>query len=209
MDAANVVGFNAGVSVDTLAREAMSIGTNVVYAAGPNSTPASRGQIEVEDTLDGSDVRKVTAQLRTANVPTLGAGMYVGMIHPNVSYDFRTAQGASNWRDPHIYVDTQNIYTGEIGAWEGVRFIETPRAKIFNGSGSGSINVYTTHVVGFQALAKAVANTAGYGEQPMIVRGPVTDKLERLQPIGWKHLVGYKIFREESVRRIESSSSLG
>lgn len=209
MDAANVVGFNAGVSVDTLAREAMSVGTNVVYAAGANSTPVSRGQIEVEDTLDGSDVRKVVAQLRTANVPTLGAGMYVGMIHPNVSYDFRTAQGASNWRDPHIYVDTQNIYQGEIGAWEGVRFIETPRAKIWTGSGSGSINVYATHVVGFQALAKAVANTAGYGEQPMIVRGPVTDKLERLQPIGWKHLVGYKIFREESVRRIESSSSLG
>lgn len=204
MDAANIVGYNAGISVDTIAREAMSVGTNVVYAEG-TTAPASRAQVEAEDKLNGDAVRKVVAQLRTANVPTLGAGMYVGMIHPNVSYDFRSATGAQNWRDPHIYVDTQNIYTGEIGAYEGVRFIETPRTKIFTASGSGGINVYATHIVGFQALAKAVANAGGYGEQPMIVRGPVTDKLERLQPIGWKHLVGYKIFREESVRRIESS----
>jgi N4-gp56 family major capsid protein len=209
MDAANIVGYNAGVSVDTLAREALSLGTNVSYAVGALTAPVSRATVEAEDTLDGTDVRKVTAQLRSANVPTLGGGFYVGMIHPNVSFDFRGANGAANFRDPHIYVDTQNIYVGEIGAWEGIRFIETPRAKIYTASGSGGINVYATHIVGFQALAKAVANAAGYGEQPMIVRGPVTDRLERLQPIGWKHLVGYKVFREESVRRIESSSSLG
>lgn len=209
MDAANIVGFNAGVSVDTVARDALALGTNVYYARGANSTPSSRGQVEAEDTLDGADVRTITAQLRTANVPTLGGGMYVGMIHPNVSYDFRGATGASNWRDPHIYVDTNNIYTGEIGAWEGVRFIETPRCKVYTASGSGAINVYATHIVGFQALAKGVANAGGYGEQPIIVRGPVTDRLERLQPIGWKHLVGYKVFREAAVRRIESSSSLG
>jgi N4-gp56 family major capsid protein len=209
MDAANIVGYNAGVSVDTIARDALSIGTNVVYAAGTNSTPTARGEVEAEDTLDGSDIRKVTAQLRAANVPTLGGGFYVGIMHPNVSYDFRGANGAANFRDPHVYVDTQNIYTGEIGAWEGVRFIESPRAKVWTGSGSGSIAVYATHIVGFQALAKAVSNQAGWSEQPIVVRGPVTDKLERFQPIGWKHLVGYKIFREESVRRIESSSSLG
>lgn len=207
-DAANVVGFNAGVSVDTLAREAVAIGTNVVFASG-TTVPTTRGSVEAEDIISGNDVRKVTAQLRTANVPTLGAGMYVGMMHPNVSFDFRGANGAADFRDPHVYVDTENIYTGEIGSWEGVRFIETARTKVFTAAGSGGIDVYATHIVGFQALAKAVANAAGYGEQPVIVRGPVTDRLERLQPIGWKHLVGYKVFREESVRRIESSSSLG
>jgi N4-gp56 family major capsid protein len=209
MDAANIIGYNAGISTDTIAREALALGTNVAYGQGGTTTPGSRGAVEAEDTFVGNNVRQVVAQLRTANVPTLGAGMYVGMIHPNVSYDFRSATGPSNWRDPHIYVDTENIYNGEIGAYEGVRFLETPRTKIYTGSGSGAINVYATHVVGFQALAKAVSNAGGYGETPVIVRGPVTDKLERFQPMGWKHLVGYKVFREESVRRIESSSSLG
>jgi N4-gp56 family major capsid protein len=209
MDAANIIGYNAGISTDTIAREALALGVNVNYGAGGTSAPNSRGSVEAEDTLNGDNIRQVVAQLRTANVPTLGAGMYVGMIHPNVSYDFRSATGPANWRDPHIYVDTANIYNGEIGAYEGVRFLETPRTKVYTGSGSGAINVYATHVVGFQALAKAVSNAGGYSENPVIVRGPVTDKLERFQPMGWKHLVGYKVFREESVRRIESSSSLG
>lgn len=209
MDAANIIGYNAGISTDTIAREALSIGTNVVYGAGGTTAPSSRVTVEAEDTLNGDNIRSVVAQLRTANVPTLGAGMYVAMIHPNVSFDFRSATGPNNFRDPHIYVDTANIYNGEIGAFEGVRFIETGRAKKFVGAGASDIDVYSTHVVGFQALAKAVSNGAGYGETPVIVRGPVTDKLERFQPMGWKHLVGYKVFREESVRRIESSSSLG
>jgi N4-gp56 family major capsid protein len=207
-DAANLVGFNAGVSTDTIAREALAIGQNVVYATGGTTDPTSRGSIEAEDTLVGADIRKVVAQLRTANVPTLG-GSYVGMIHPNVSYDFRAATGAANWRDPHVYSDPAGIYNGEIGMFEGVRFIETPRTKVWTGSGSGSINVYATHIVGFQALAKAHAIQDGYGPDPQIVMGPVTDKLERFRPVGWKHLVGYKVFREASVRRIESSSGLG
>jgi len=207
-DAANIVGFNAGVSVDTLAREALSIGTNVVYATGGSTDPTTRGSVEAEDVLAAADIRKVTAQLRTANVATVG-GFYVAMIHPNVSYDFRSATGAANWRDPHVYSDPQGIYTGEIGAFEGVRFIETPRCKVWTGSGSGSIAVYATHVVGFQALAKGFANQDGYGPDPQMVMGPVTDKLQRFRPCGWKHLVGYKVFREAAVRRIESSSSLG
>jgi N4-gp56 family major capsid protein len=209
MDAANIIGYNAGISTDTIAREALAAGVNVAYGAGGTTLPGSRGAVEAEDTFVGNNVRQIVAQLRTANVPTLGAGMYVGMIHPNVSYDFRSATGPANWRDPHIYVDTANIYNGEIGAYEGVRFLETPRTKIYTSSGAGGINVYATHIVGFQALAKAVSNAGGYGENPVIVRGPVTDKLERFQPMGWKHLVGYKVFREESVRRVESSSSLG
>jgi N4-gp56 family major capsid protein len=215
-DAANLIGFNAGVSVDTLARDAIAAGTNVFYASGGVTLPTSRGTVQTEDTLVGRDIAKATAQLRTANVPPLlGAdgsaaeGYYVGFIHPNVSYDLRIATGAGNWREPRSYSDPGGIYRGEVGAHEGVRFVETPRAKIWTGSGSGSINVYATHICGFQALAKAYAMKDGYGEQPRFVIMPPTDNLGRFNKVGWKHFVGYKVFREASVRRIESSSSLG
>lgn len=208
-DAANLVGFNAGISVDTVAREALALGANVIYASGgTNNRPTVRAEVQAEDTLVGKDVREVVAQLRTANVPTIG-GSYVGMIHPNVSADFRGATGAANWRDPHVYSDPSGIYNGEIGMYEGVRFIETPRCKTYPTGGSGSIPVYATHIVGFQALAKAHAVQDGFGPDPQIVMGPVTDKLERFRPVGWKHLVGYKVFREAAVRRIESSSAFG
>lgn len=205
--AAALVGWNAGISTDTLAREALSAGINVVYATGGSSTPTSRVTVQAEDTLSAADVRLVSAQLRSASAQTIG-GSYVGMIHPDVSYDLRSETGAAAWLTPKAYVDPSGIYMAELGMFEGIRWIETPRCKIWTGSGSAAINVYATHIVGAQALAKGVSMGGEYGEQPQIVVGPVVDKLQRFRPVGWKHFVGYKVFREAAVRRIESSSSI-
>ena len=211
--AANVVGYNAGISIDSIVRGVLEAGSNVNYATGGSTTPTSRATIQVEDELAADDIRKVTAELRGDNVPTFN-GLYMGYIHPDVSYDLRSETGAAAWRDPHVYVDTDMIYNGEIGAFEGVRFIETPRAPLFadasDGAGStGNIDVYGTLIMGRQALAKAHSITDGNGPNPSIVRGPVVDTLERFQPIGWYWLGGYGRFREASLRRIESSSSIG
>jgi hypothetical protein len=188
-------------------------GNAVLTTAKLRATPTSRTTVAVEDEIEANDVRKVTAQLRGDNVPTFN-GLYMGFIHPDVSYDLRSETGAAAWRDPHVYVDTDMIYNGEIGAFEGVRFIETPRAKVFedasDGAGSaGDIDVYCTHIMGRQALAKAHSIVDGNGPVPKIVRGPIVDTLERFQPVGWYWLGGYGRFREASLRRIESSSSIG
>jgi N4-gp56 family major capsid protein len=210
--AANVVGYNAGISIDSVVRDVLAGGSNVIYGS-KNTAPAARNEVQANDTIAANDVRRVTAQLRGANVPTFN-GLYMAFIHPDVSYDLRSETGAAAWRDPHVYVDTDMIYNGEIGAFEGVRFIETPRAKVFenasDGSGStGTIDVYCTHVMGRQALAKAHSIVDGNGPLPRVVRGPIVDTLERFQPIGWYWLGGYGRFREASLRRIESASSIG
>ena len=211
--AANVIGYNAGSSIDSVVKSVLEAGTNVNYATGGSTDPTSRATIAAEDEIAADDLRKVTAELRGDNVPTFN-GMYMGYIHPDVSYDLRSETGAAAWRDPHVYVDTDMIYNGEIGAFEGIRFVETARAPLFanasNGSGSaGTIDVYGTLVMGRQALAKAHSITDGNGPLPKIVRGPITDSLERFRPIGWYWLGGYGRFREASLRRIESSSSIG
>jgi N4-gp56 family major capsid protein len=211
--AANIIGYNAGDSIDQVVREVLAGGTNVVYATGGTTTPTSRESVSTDDILSADDVRKVTAQLRAANVATFD-GSYLGYIHPDVSYDFRSATDAAAWRTPANYVNPEGIYNGEIGKFESVRFIETPRAKKFenasNGtSTTGTIDVYATHIMGRQALAKAYSVQDGNGSVPKIVRGNVTDILMRLQPLGWYWLGGYGRFREASLRRIESSSSIG
>jgi len=63
--------------------------------------------------------------------------------------------------------------------------------------------------MGRQALAKAFSTQDGNGAMPKVVRGNVTDLLMRLMPIGWYWLGGYGRFREASLRRIESASSIG
>ena len=211
--AANAVGYNAGLSIDTIARNVLQAGTNVIYATGGADTAAARVDMDVDDTLTAQDVRRAVAQLRGANVPTIG-GNYVGFIHPDVSYDLRGITDASGWRDSYKYTNAMPLYNGEIGMFEGVRFMESPRAPLFadayNGSGAaGTGDSYGTLIMGQQALAKAVSMGGEYGAQPTIVYGTVTDLLQRFRPVGWKHFVGYSVFRQEALRRIESSSSIG
>ena len=211
--AANLIGYNAGNSMDTIVRDVLAGGANVIYGGGGATAPSSRTTVQVEDVIAANDVRKVTAALRSANVSPW-SGYYIGFIHPDVSYDLRRETGNASWNAPHVNMDTANIYTGEIGTFESVRFIETPRTKVranvSNGSGSaGTIDVYDTYVMGRQALAKAYSFVDGNGPVPSVRRGPVVDSLMRFNPIGWYWLGGYGLFREASLRRIESSSSIG
>lgn len=206
---ANVLGFNAGISIDTIARNAAQAGTGVLYAGDATS----RTTVDTTDLLVGNNIRRAVAALRSANVMTFN-GLYKGIIHPDVSYDFRGTTGGTNWSDPHIYSDPSGIYNGVIGNFQGVQFMETPRAPLFanasNGSGAtGTVDVYGTLIMGRQALAKAFSTGGGYGANPVMVDVPVTDALRRFEGMGWKHLVGYKVFREASLRRIESASSIG
>jgi len=210
--AANLIGYNAGISIDTVVQEILAAGSNVAYGGGGSSDPSSRVTVAAEDIIEANDVRKQTAALRGANVATFN-GYYMGYIHPDVSYDLRRETGNASWNAPHVAVDTANIYNGEIGTFESVRFIETPRAKVFanasNGtSTTGTIDVYCTHIMGRQALAKAYSQIDGNGAYAKVVRGPVVDSLMRFNPIGWYWLGGYGRFREASLRRIDGASSI-
>ena len=202
---ANVIGYNAGISLDTIARNVVQAGTNVAYSGAATS----RGTVQATHVLTGNDVRKAKARLRAANVPTIG-GSYMALIHPDVAYDFTGASGGANFRDPHTYSDPSEIWTGEIGMFEGFRFVESPRAPLFADSGSpGTVDVYRTLFMGRQALAKAWSNVDGNGANPRVVPGPVVDSLRRFVPMGWYWLGGYAIFRQTAIYAIESASSIG
>ncbi|MBA3621304.1 MAG: N4-gp56 family major capsid protein [Euzebyales bacterium] len=204
---ANVLGYNAGVSIDTIVRDVFHGGTNVRYAG----TATSRATVANTHLLDAHDVRVANADLRNANVPTFG-GKYAAFIHPHVSVDLREESGAAGWREPHNYTTPEHIWTGEVGSFEGVRFVETPRALRRADSGVGTTpnkaDVYDTIFLGRQAVAKIYPIVSGFGPNPRTVPGPITDNLRRFVPMGWYHLAGWGRFREESIRRVESGSSL-
>lgn len=207
---ANVVGFNAGISIDTIARDVLKAGTNVRYATGSGVLPTSRTTVTPANTLGADDVRRAYADLIGNNVATIG-GLYAAFIHPDVSYDLRRQTGAASWRDPHTYSQPGEIWTGEIGEFEGFRFIVTPRAPIFADAGSSTTltDVYRTLFCGRQAFAKAYSTTDGNGPYPKVVMGPVVDKLRRFPPVGWYWLGTYGVFRQAALRAVESSSSIG
>lgn len=207
---ANAVAWQAGISQDALAVNVLKAGSNVRFGAGGTTAPTLRTTVEPEDVLIGSNIRRAVAELRGANVQDFG-GFYAAFIHPDVAYDFMAQSGTSGWRDPHTYSAPENIWTGEVGAFQGARFVETSSAPLFADAGSSTTltDVYATLVIGRQALAKAFSHSDGNGPYPMFVPGPVTDKLRRNVPMGWYWIGAYGRFRESAIRRIESSSSIG
>lgn len=206
----NVIGFNAGASIDEVAKLVLQAGTTVDYA-NPTGAPVAtaRNQITSLNLFRAAQVRLEKARLRRANVPTFG-GFYLAYIHPDVAYDLMGETGTTSWTDPHVYSQPGEIWAGELGAFQGVRFIETPRAPWFGDAGSSptTTSVYGTIFLGRQAIAKAHSIVDGNGEQPHVIPGPVTDRLRRFLPLGWLHLVAYGIFRQSALRRVESASSI-
>lgn len=137
--ATKLLGNQAGATLDTITREVLNGGTNVVYA-GDNASRAgliAQKSITPEDVvLKVSDIKKAVRALKVQNAQKIGDS-YVGIIHPDVTFDLTNDP---EWKYPHQYVDTDEIYSGEIGRIAGVRFVETTEAKVMQGNAPLTLN---------------------------------------------------------------------
>lgn len=213
---ANLIGFNAGISVNAVARAALDAGTQVYYGSGLggttlNSATSTRAGVGPSQTLGSIDLRAARARLASANAQRFG-NLYTGVLHPDLYSDLvgETISGSQvqGWTAANVYSDPANIHNGEIGSYLGFRWIEASTAPVYQGAGSASGNVYGTFLMGRQALAKAFSKAPGFGPMPHVFPGPVTDYLRRLQPTAWYWLGQFAPFRTASLIRIESSSLL-
>jgi len=204
-DAANIIGYNMANSIDKIVQGVLVGGSNVSYGGDATSTAT----LAADDTITASLIRQAVAALRGDSAPTMEGGVYVGFIHPDVSYDLREDTAVTDVIQYQIRQDGSGVRMGSIGTFGGVDFIETPRIDFTADGGAVNVDAYNTVICGKQALAKAHSRGTGFGENPSVVFGPVTDSLRRFQTVGWYHLVGYSRFREASLQRIETSSSIG
>ena len=129
VQATKLLGNQAGATSDTITREVLNGGTNVIYSGGVTSranlvggsaTAASNCYLTVDD------IKKAVRALKSQNAEKIGDS-YVGIIHPDVSYDLTNDP---KWERVKDY-DPKDWYEGEIGRIAGVRFVETTEAKIF------------------------------------------------------------------------------
>ncbi len=130
VQATELLGSQAGRTLDTVTREVLCGGTNVQFGASAVSARhlLVGGETSGNHYLTVDAVKRAVRFLKTMNAPRID-GYYVGIIHPDCAYDL---MNDSEWKYPHQYVDTKNIYTGEIGAIAGVRFVETSEAKVID-----------------------------------------------------------------------------
>lgn len=197
VETTKLLGNQAGVTLDTITREVLNGGTNVLYAGGVSA----RSSITASTKLTVDDVMKAARFLKTQNAPKID-GAYVAIIHPDVAYDLMRDE---EWIDAHKYSAASNLFDGEIGKIGGVRFVESSEAKIFKGN---DVNVYSTLVLG--ANAYGVTEVEGGGLKNIVKQlgsGGTADPLNQRATAGWKAIKTAERLVENYMIRIESASS--
>jgi len=145
--------------------------------------------------LKAKNVRKIVADLKGANVEPFDGGFYLGILHPNVATQLRAETGNAAWRLPHVYAQPDEIWTGEIGAFEGVRWIVNDQVA---GAGTNTVSCY---IIGKDGVGKGIGKDIQVGTDDKL-----WGKFNNLLNMFWTALVGYKVIRREAVRIIETSN---
>lgn len=193
VQATKLLGNQAGVSLDTITREVLNGGTNVVYAGGVTS----RSALTADSKLTVQDIKKAVRALKTQNADKIGDS-FVAIIHPDVTFDLTNDP---EWQSVKDY-DPKDWYEGEIGKIAGVRFVETTEAKIFEGG------VYSTLVLGDNAYG--VTEIEGGGLQHIVKQlgsAGTADALDQRATVGWKATKVAERLVEQFMVRIESKST--
>lgn len=214
-DSVELMADQGALTVDTLTRDAMHMGTNVLYASADGVPAASRSALTSAHKLTSTELRKAVRLLKKNKAPQFmraGKGYYIAIVGPDSVYDL---QSDATWQDVSKYQESEQIFSGEIGRLFGVIVVETPEAKIFSGAGAstgsegGQYDVASTLVFGKDAYG--VIDLEGTNVRAIIKnRGSAgtADPLDQISTVGWK-VAGFaaKILQDGWLVRIEHGFS--
>lgn len=201
MEAIELLGDQAGRTLDTITREEIVSGTHVIYAGG---TVQARTALTADMKLTVTDIKKAVRELKVGLAKKIN-GSYVAIIHPDCVYDL---ENDDEWIKASQYAGSTQIFEGEIGKLYGVRFVESTEAKKWAKAGASDISVYATLVMGANAYGTTMVE--GGGLQSIVKQlgsGGTADPLNQRSTCGWKAIKTAKILYDDYLVRIESAST--
>lgn len=203
LEATKAIGNQAGLTLDTVTRNFLQAGTNVMYcpkvADGVETAVTSRADLDATCKLTVDVVKKVVATLKANNIKKIG-GSYVAIIHPYVSYDIMSDP---RWEDMQKYTNADNMYEGEIGKIAGVRFVETSEALVVKTASKPA--VFCSLFFGENAYG--VTEVSGGGLRTIIKQlgsAGTADPLDQRSTVGWKAIQTAEILDQTAMIRVES-----
>lgn len=194
----DVMGQNAGETLDTLIRNELSGGATAQIVSGLVLTA-----VAATDVLTGAEIRKAVRTLKANKAQRFGGGRYRGIIQPFTSYDLF---GNTEWLNSvSIYTNPMQLKEGVVGTLHGVDFVETN-----NGSTqSSTVTVYHTFVFGSNAYG--TVDLAGQSGSRIYVKTPgpqsTDNPLDIYSTIGWKALFATKVLNANWVICIKTGAT--
>lgn len=210
-ETAEVLGDQAGDTLDQLCRDVIVAGSVVQYA----STATAQGDITASMVLNATEVREAVMTLQIANAKTitrmidpndsynttpLGA-CYIGIVHPKTLRDLK---GDSSFVPVQKYPSQADVMQDEQGAVDNVRFVMSSNAKYLGTVGSSAAPVYATIIFGrdYYGITRVSGEALRNIIKPLGSAG-TSDPLEQRATSGWKATFIAKRLNEAFAVRIE------
>ena len=210
-ETADLLGQQAGNSLDQIARDVMVAGSTIQYASTASSTATvtasmklTRQEVrEAVRTLQGNDAKKITRMVNPAtgfNTSPINAA-YVGIISHNTLFDLKNETG---WIPVEEYSNPGSAMEGEVGAMDDVRFVMTTNAS----TTSSTVTVHRTMILAaeYYGISRISGEAMKNIIKPLGSAGSA-DPLDQRSTSGWKATFVCKRLNENFCVRIEHAVS--
>lgn len=197
-----LLGRNIGHVIECELRDTActgDVGTSKIFGRKKDAAKISaRNEIAAgANELSVATIKDAVEILSTNNAPKIGGNYYICFVHPHQS---RTLRDDPAWINASNYGAPEQLFSGEIGRIDDVRFIETtmmPNGAApagdniagykadLKGAGKNSIDVYQAVLFGEDYYAMAVA-------LPPEIRTDTPQDFQRELKLGWYGIWGTK-----------------
>lgn len=200
---ARYIADEAAKVMDEIVQDKIKAGVTETFTNGTGEStlnPANAG-----DLLTANDIRGVVTRFQRNNVLAYAGQAYVGVLHPDVINDLRSAAGSGNWRIAKEYTDNNVLaLPNEMGQFEGVRFVANNRVRLGVGDTTPTPDsvTYNNYFFGQGGLAEAVIT------EPGAVVGPQVDNLRRFFTLGWYADIDWAVYEPLAIQDVVSAATI-
>lgn len=221
-EATDVLGDQAGTTIDLTRRDVLVAGSNAAMASGVAN------RLALVNKLTGPDLDKAIRFLKNQNAKFVKEGIgasdgvgtgairkaYIGIVHPDVEFDLESITG---FRAVSDYSSQQGVIEDEIGSYKNIRFVTSTNAKVWangttvltaNYKGVTTNDVYATLIIAAESYG--VSPLAGQAMQTYVKAlgsAGSADPLEQRSTVGWKATTVTTILNQAWLIRLESLAS--
>ena len=189
--AAERVAYKATRTMDNLVRNKIhsSAKTAAIYGATGATAVTANAATAVSANITGWHVKRMVADLLTANVAPFADGFFRLIIHPNQQFDLLTDTTANGFIELNKYVSDLPALTNEIGRFGQCRIIVSSDA--FRAAGSAP-TTYSSTGANYSALFLS-PDAYTVGDSQTLQSYFVAPGGDHTDPLAQKALVGYKM----------------
>ncbi len=195
-----------GDVLDQVGRDILVAGTTIQYASTAATLGAATG-VGSGMFLDSAEIREAVNTLKRNNVKPVVDNKYIMIVHPDVSRDiFADPVISDAFKDAADRGATNPLFTGVLGDFMGVRFVETSNAKIQSSLGLSGADVYNCLLIGKNAYGVTELDAQ---QSRMIIHSKIEEggPLEMYSTVGWKAAFTACILNQNFMVNIKVNSS--